>query len=115
MAKKKIINKNYLTKIPSHKEGLKWSTDEKGIVTLEMENKGAMKKITQLILRKPKVSYIHLEEFGSFIWQQIDGQKDIIKIGEYVKEHFGEKANPLYERLAYYFKMLERYGFVTLK
>lgn len=115
MSKKNKISENYLTKIPAHKEGLKWSTDDNGLVTLEMENKGAMNRVFQLILRKPKVSYIHLEEFGSFIWQQIDGEKDIVKIGEYVDEHFGEKANPLYERLAQYFQMLERYEFVTMK
>lgn len=114
MSKNKI-DENYLTKIPSHKEGLLWDTDDKGIVTLKMENKGAMNKIAQLIFRKPKVSNIHLEEFGSFIWPLIDGKKDIVAIGELVKEHFGEKAEPLYERLAYYFSMLERYEFVTMK
>lgn len=114
MSKNKI-DENYLTKIPTHKEGLLWDTDDKGIVTLKMENKGAMNKIAQLIFRKPKVSNIHLEEFGSFIWPLIDGKKDIVAIGELVKEHFGEKAEPLYERLAYYFSMLERYEFVTMK
>lgn len=114
MSKNKI-DENYLIKIPSHKEGLLWDTDDKGIVTLKMENKGAMNKIAQLIFRKPKVSNIHLEEFGSFIWPLIDGKKDIVAIGELVKEHFGEKAEPLYERLAYYFSMLERYEFVTMK
>ena len=68
----------------------------------------------KLLAKKPKISYIHLDEFGSFVWRQIDGERDIIKIGEAVKEHFGEKAEPLYERLAQYFKILESYGFVFL-
>ncbi|MBQ8057818.1 MAG: PqqD family protein [Ruminococcus sp.] len=115
MKKKKVIEENFLDKIPVHKEGLGFSTDDNGIVTLETENKGVVNKIAQVILRKPKISYIHLEEFGSFIWPLIDGKKSIYEIGEKVQEHFGEKANPLYERLATYFQMLERYGFVNLK
>ncbi len=115
MSKKKVIDENYLDKIPSHKEGLKWSSDDDDMVTLEMENKGIVNRIAQVLIRKPKVSYIHLEEFGSFIWPLIDGKKSIEQIGVLVEEHFGEKANPLYERLAMYFQMLERYEFVTLK
>ena len=114
MSKKKS-DENFLDKIPAHKEGLNWSKDENGMVTLEMENKGVVNRIAQFILRKPKVSYIHLEEFGSFIWPLIDGKKTIFEIGKDVEEHFGEKANPLYERISKYFAMLERYEFVTLK
>ncbi len=115
MKKKNIIEENFLDKIPSHKEGLGFSTDDDGNVTLEMENKGIVNKIAQKLIRKPKISYIHLEEFGSFIWPLIDGEKSIHQIGEKVEEHFGEKAHPLYERLATYFQMLETYGFVDLK
>ena len=105
MSKKKL-DENYLEKIPARKEGLNWSKDENGMVTLEMENKGAVNKVAQFLFRKPKISYIHLEEFGSFIWPIIDGKKTIFEIGKEVEEHFGEKA---------YFSMLERYEFVTLK
>ena len=114
MSKKKL-DENYLEKIPARKEGLNWSKDENGMVTLEMENKGAVNKVAQFLFRKPKISYIHLEEFGSFIWPIIDGKKTIFEIGKEVEEHFGEKAYPLYERISTYFSMLERYEFVTLK
>ena len=52
---------------------------------------------------------------GSFVWPLIDGERNITDIGVFVKEHFGEKAEPLYERLAKYFKVLESYGFVEFK
>ena len=112
---KKHKDENYLEKIPQHKEGLKWSVDDNGNVTLHMENKGAFNKIFQVILKKPKVSYIHLEEMGSFIWPLIDGQTDIIKIGEKVKENFGEKAEPLYPRLVKYFEALQNCKFIYFK
>ena len=105
---------NYLEKIPQHRAGLAWSQDDKGIVTLEVENKGLANRIAQKLLKKPKISYIHLEEFGSFIWTVIDGKRDIIAIGKLTRERFGEKAEPLYERLSQYIKTLESYRFVEL-
>lgn len=116
MAKKKnVISKNYLEKIPQKPESIGWKADEKGIVTLEIENKGWANKIAQKLFKRPKVSYVHLDEMGSFIWPHIDGEKNIIELGQLVEEHFGEKANPLYERLARYFQILESYRFVVWK
>lgn len=113
--KKKQNSENYLERRPMRKEGLGWSTDEKGLVTLEIQNTGIMNRIAQKLLKKPKVSYVHLEEIGSFVWPLLDGEKTILVLGEAVKEHFGEKAEPLYERLAKYFQILDSYHFVEWK
>ncbi len=112
MKKKNVISQNYLEKKPMRPEGLNWTKDENGIVTLEIENTGAFNRIAQKLLKKPKISYVHLDEMGSFLWPLIDGEKTITELGEYVKKKFGEKANPLYERLAKYFQILDSYGFV---
>ncbi|MBR4100100.1 MAG: PqqD family protein [Clostridia bacterium] len=106
---------NYLDKIPQRKEGINWSVAEDGAVTLEIENKGIYNKIAQKLFKKPKISFIHLEAIGSFVWPIIDGMKDIAAIGVEVKEHFGDEAQPLYPRLAKYFQILETYGFITFK
>ncbi len=113
MKKKNINSENYLEKKPVCKDGLKWSKDENGNVTLQMENKGVANRIMQKLIKKPKISYIHLDEMGSFIWPLMDGEKDILEIGKYVEEHFGEKAEPLYERLSQYFRTLEKYNFIS--
>ena len=116
MAKKKPlkIEQNYLEMKPKRKESIRWSADESGVITLEIDNKGLMNRIAQKLFKKPKVSFVHLDEMGSFVWPLIDGETDIIRIGELVKEHFGEKAEPLYERLAKYFKILESYRFIVV-
>ena len=113
--KKEVINQNYLEKIPVKQEGLKWDVDEQGIVTLYVHNTGLMKKITQKLFGKPEYTQVHLDENGSFIWPLVDGEKNIIELGKLVKEHFGEKAEPLYPRLAKFFEILESYGFVSFK
>ncbi len=110
---KKQKNQNYLDFIPQKKIE-RFTTDNDGIVTLEIENKGVFNKIAQKLFKKPKISYIHLDEMGSVIWGFVDGKRDITAIGILVKEHFGDNAEPLYPRLAQYFKTLEGYGFIRL-
>ena len=105
---------NLLEKIPQRLPSVGWTKDEKGLVTLELQNKGIFNRAAQLILKKPPVSYIHLDENGSFVWLQLDGEKNILKIGEAVKEHFGSAAEPLYERLTQFIRLLEEYKFVEL-
>lgn len=112
---KKQTSENYLERCPIRKEGLVWSRDEKGLVTFEIPNTGIMNRIAQKLLKKPKVSYVHLEQIGSFVWPLLDGKKDIVALGAEVKEQFGEKAEPLYERLAKYFQILDSYHFVEWK
>ena len=113
--RRQTITKNYLENIPVRGEHLSWSADENGIITLDIENKGLMNRIAQKLFRKPKISHIHLDEMGSFIWPLIDGEKSIADLGEPVEQHFSEKAHPLYERLAKYFQILESYGFIHWK
>lgn len=111
--KKQNVDTNYLDKIPVRNESIKWSSDEDNKVTLEIENKGVFNKIAQLLFKKPKVSYVHLDNMGSFVWPLIDGKKDITALGLDVYNHFGEEAEPLYERLSKYFQILYSYGFIS--
>lgn len=113
--KKEIISHNYLEKIPMRHAHIMWSADENGIVTLDIENTGLMNRVAQKLFKKPKVSHIHLDEMGSFVWPLLDGEKNIIELGQLVEATFGEKANPLYERLAKYFQILDSYHFIEWK
>lgn len=110
--KKTNKKENYLEKIPNKSDSVSWS-EEGGVVTLSIENKGIMNKICQKLFKKPKTSYVHLDELGSFVWKATDGEKKIMDVAIEVKEHFRENAEPLYERLAKYYQILESYGFVT--
>ena len=116
---KKIKNasssENYLERIPVRNSLYRWTQNEDGAVTLEIDNKGVFNRIAQKLLKKPPVTYIHLDETGSFIWPLIDGEKTIAQLAPFVEEKFGEAANPLYERLAKYFQILSSYNFVTFK
>lgn len=111
---KKAQKENLLEKIPFRNPNIVWNIVEEK-VTLEIENKGIANKIAQKLFKKPKVSYIHLDEMGSFLWQLFDGKTNILDLGKLVQEKFGKNANPLYERLSKYISILKSYGFIDLK
>lgn len=111
---KKNKTDNYLDFVPQRNE-IRWDTDDSGLVTLYIENRKLMQRITQKLLKKPKVSQVHLESYGSFIWQQIDGKRTIWDIASLADEKFGEELHPLYERIISYFNILKQNGFISLK
>lgn len=112
MAKKDYEEKNFLDFVPRIPKELNYSINEDGQVTIYQENKGLFNWIAQKLLKKPRVSQIHLEEMGNYIWPLIDGKNTVFDIAQMVKEHFGEKAEPLYDRLCKYLKTLKDYGFI---
>ena len=103
---------NYLSKVPKRKQGIVWSQNDDGTVTLDVENKGVFNKIAQKFFKKPKISHIRLDENGSLIWRLIDGKKDILKIGELAENCFGEKVHPTYERLVKFLEVLNNCKFI---
>lgn len=115
MAGKHNKSENYLDLIPLRDEKYRWQQDENGNVIIFVENTGLFNRIAQKLLKKPKVSQVHLEEFGSFIWPLIDGRCSVYDIAQLVKKEFGQKAEPLFERLVLYMQRLENCGFIQLK
>lgn len=117
MAKKtsKEDLRNYLDFVPVHHEQYSYTTTDDGAVTVYVENKGIFNKIAQVIFKKPKVSQIHLDEMGNFIWPLINGKNTVYDIAMNVKEQFGDKAEPLYNRIVQYMRNLESCGFIRFK
>ena len=112
MSRVKIKDRNYLEQIPVKNPEFPWKENEQGIVTVDMVHKGLFDKLAQKLWITPKVSHIKLDRFGSFVWKQMDGNRNIIAIGALVREEFGDQAEPLYERLAKFVKMLRDNRFV---
>jgi len=106
--------RNYLDFIPVPERDLKFEIVD-GNVTIFQENTGFFNRVAQKFFKKPKVSQIHLDEMGNFIWPLMDGEKSIGDIALLIKEKFGDEAEPLYDRVVKYFQTLMGYGFVEYK
>ena len=64
--KKKELQINYLDLIPERSAQLRWHTDIRGRMVLEIENKGAFNTIAQKLFGKPRYTKIHLDDNGTF-------------------------------------------------
>lgn len=103
---------NYLDLIPQRNEALRWHTDSKERMVLEVENTGIFNTIAQKLFHKPRFTKVHMDEMGTFVWPLIDGERTVADIALLVKAQFGEAAEPLYPRIVKYFQIMESYQFV---
>ena len=68
--------KNYIDNIPKINY-MKWDVAEYGIVEITVENTGFYNTIAQKICKKPRYSFIKLDEYGSFVRKKNEGKKSI--------------------------------------
>jgi hypothetical protein len=102
---------NILEYVPIQNCG--WDKDGKGNVFLikEKTKRKLLKKIIGWLGRRQDF-HIHLDELGSAAWLQADGRRTILEIGGLLKAEFAGKIEPAEQRLAKFFAMLARDGFV---
>ncbi|OQX83365.1 hypothetical protein B6D60_10595 [candidate division KSB1 bacterium 4484_87] len=105
---------NLLDLIPQKK--LESRENEDGTITIlkpKYQNK-FMKKYVLPRMKKPHFN-VNLDEYGSFVWKHIDGDKTVEDIGKDLQKNFSEKIEPVYERLSVFIHSLVRYKFIEFK
>lgn len=81
-------------------DSINYKVDDNGIVTvLEKQDHKIQKFFRKLRFKIPLYKEITFDEISSEVFTQIDGIKTVKEIGEYLEAKFGDKVNPLYERL----------------
>ncbi len=114
MERKLKKDENFLELIPKRNPALKYELDENKLVTIVVPNIGFFNKLAQLVFRRPKTSYIHLDPYASYVWRGINGKRDIAALGKYLKREYGEEAEPLYERLVKFIHILKENKYIGL-
>lgn len=93
-------NEEVLSLIFKISDNIEYKIDDKGIVTIfERQDHIIQKVFRRLKFRIPLYKKITLDEVGSEVFVQIDGYKTVKEIGEKIEMKFGDKVQPLYERL----------------
>lgn len=109
--RKKKESLNFLDCVPCR---LAESTAEEGRVSVRLIHRGFFSWVAAKFFHRPKESIITLDDLGSYVWGQMDGKRDIHALGLKVSRRFGEKAEPLYERLVQFCRILHQNGMITL-
>lgn len=115
MAKKKKFSPNYLDSIPIRREDRPWRLLEDGMVEIDMENKGFYHSIAQKFFKKPRISHIALDQYGSVVWQNIDGKNNVMDIIHIMEREFPEEKARMLDRVVTYMATLQRNGFISMR
>lgn len=116
MKRRKVNAKeiNLLDLIPV--QNLQSKKNDKGLFTLLKPKFSHPLLVKHLLPRLNRPHFkVKLDEIGSFIWSRCDGKNTVKEIGMQLKDEFGERVEPLYERLGFFFQDLEKNRFITFK
>lgn len=105
---------NLLELVPERNIG--WKKDSEGFIVL-LKPKIQHPLFQKHILPKLKRPYykVKLDEIGSYFWEHCDGAQTVNVIAERMTEHFGDKIEPLYDRITLFLQHLEKNKFIKLK
>lgn len=92
---KKKSQQNYLDYIPVKNREIESHINENGKAVVLIEWKGFYHKIAQKFFRRPRVSDITLDDYGTFVWTAIDGVKDVHQISKEMEEQFPKMEKAL--------------------
>jgi len=107
MQKNKNQPENMLDLVFSRSPQFPCKIAKDGIVTiLEKQAHPIQKFFRRLGAIIPEFREIELDDYGSFVYRQIDGKKTVREIGAALKAEYGAAAEPLYERLCQYLTCL---------
>jgi len=95
---------------------LEWEREANGIVALSVpkfRHPFVVKWFVPL-MAKPTMR-VKLDAIGSLVWEHCDGATPVSIITEKMKEAFGEKAEPVHDRIGRFLSQLERDKFLIIE
>ena len=58
---------------------------------------------------------VSLDDVGTSIWRLCDGKRTVLDIGRTLKSSYGDRIEPVYERLEHFLKQMHRAGLIELE
>jgi hypothetical protein len=72
---------------------------------------GRAGKVLAMFFRNSPIS-LRLDEVGTTVWHLCDGRRSVYEIGDCLKAKFGDRIDPVYERLGVYLHRMRRAGII---
>jgi hypothetical protein len=90
-----------------------WTDAESGQVKILVPRSGRRRLGSWIATRldRPHIA-VKLDEIGSSVWRACDGTSTVRDIARTLEAEFGERIEPLHERLGKFFAELERSRFI---
>jgi len=112
MPKTKKLSANYMDLIFSRSEAFPWRQKEDGFVEIDMENKGFFNAVAQKFFKRPRVSHIALDKYGTVVWLALDGKNCVNEVFAKMNSEFPEEKEKMLNRMVHFLSTLEMQGFI---
>ncbi len=112
MSKKKKEAKNVLSMIPLRV--YEWEEKETVTVKVPRFRSSAGQRFARLIKKEPTYN-VNLDKYSSAAWKLCDGKRTVGAIGKALLEQFEEEVDPINERIAALFDIMEANGLIRYK
>lgn len=99
---KKLLQRVY------RKNDIKYEVKDEIVYIIKDQDHPIQRFARKLHVKIPETSTMELDEYGSFIFLQIDGKKTVEEIAHLLGERFEEANTQLYDRLLVYMNHLEK-------
>jgi hypothetical protein len=110
--KQQVLNLYEL--VPVRKRDFEARDDGAVAILVPRYGGGAAARILKLFLSKTPVR-IHLDAVGSSVWMLCDGEHSVSDIGKSLHEAFGERIEPVYDRLEQFLTQMKRADLIDWK
>lgn len=97
-----------LDRVYQMKPDLQYEVRDGIVFVIKEQNAWIQRMLRKIKYKIPETSEMELDQYGSFIFQQIDGQRDVREIGKRLGEAYEEANAQLYDRLLLYLNHLEK-------
>ena len=88
---------------------------EDGFVEVDMENRGFFNAVAQKFFKRPRVSHISLDKYGTALWLALDGTATVNDVLSKMKNAFPEEGDKMLNRVVQFLATLEMHKFIVRK
>ncbi len=88
---------------------------EDGFVEVDMENRGFFNAVAQKFFKRPRVSHISLDKYGTALWLALDGKATVNDVLSKMKNAFPEEGDKMLNRVVQFLATLEMHKFIVRK
>ena len=106
------LSPNYLDIVFTRDPDKHWETREDGMVVVDLEHTGFYAKIAQKVFKKPKVSHIALDRYGTTVWNALDGLRSVGDVISVMEDAYPDEKERMLDRTVAFLGTLQTNGFI---
>ena len=93
-------------------EACPWRQKDDGLVEIDMENRGFFNAVAQKFFKRPRISHISLDSYGTTLWLSLDGKATVNDVLKKMNDAFPAEKEKMLNRVVHFLNTLEIHKFI---